>query len=214
MDMRIWLSTPVRTLVVVPAAPAGGRWNLANGATPDHGEHGRPADTRVIFGREFNAQASATRTGRRHLAVVDEACRRQAACWRSAAARSAGSSRRYEPRGTTPKASTPRQPAAAIVASTSLHHVSDLDTVFDRITGRLEPGGVLVVIEWARERFDEATARCASTGSPTANPAGCTATATTGSPPAKPGTPTSAAGPPARACTPVRTSCARWPPDS
>jgi hypothetical protein len=112
------------------------------------------------------------------------------------------------------KAYAPRQPAAAMVASTSLHHVSDLDTVFDRITGRLEPGGVLVVIEWARERFDEATARCASTGSPTANPAGCTATATTGSPPAKPGTPTSAAGPPARACTPVRTSCARWPPDS
>jgi SAM-dependent methyltransferase len=52
-----------------------------------------------------------------------------------------------------------RQPAAAIVASTSLHHVSDLDTVVELITQRLDPGGVLVVAEWARERFDEATAR-------------------------------------------------------
>jgi SAM-dependent methyltransferase len=52
-----------------------------------------------------------------------------------------------------------RQPAHAIVASTSLHHVSDLETVVDLITGRLEPDGVLVVVEWARERFDEASAR-------------------------------------------------------
>ena len=49
--------------------------------------------------------------------------------------------------------------AAAIVASTSLHHVADLDAVVDLIAARLDPGGVLVVIEWARERFDEATAR-------------------------------------------------------
>jgi SAM-dependent methyltransferase len=54
---------------------------------------------------------------------------------------------------------TPERPTAAIVASTSLHHVADLDAVVDLIAARLEPGGVLVVIEWARERFDEATAR-------------------------------------------------------
>ena len=51
------------------------------------------------------------------------------------------------------------QPAAAIIASTSLHHVSDLDMVVDLIAPGLKPDGVLVVVEWARERFDEATAR-------------------------------------------------------
>ncbi len=50
-------------------------------------------------------------------------------------------------------------PVAAMVACTSLHRVADLDTVIDLIAQRLEPGGVLVVVEWARERFDEATAR-------------------------------------------------------
>ena len=45
------------------------------------------------------------------------------------------------------------------MASTSLHHVSDLDTVVDLITQRLDPGGLLVVMEWAWEQFDEATAR-------------------------------------------------------
>ena len=49
--------------------------------------------------------------------------------------------------------------ADAIVASTSLHHVADLDAVVDLIRRRLTPGGVLVVLEWAWERFDEATAR-------------------------------------------------------
>lgn len=51
------------------------------------------------------------------------------------------------------------RPVAAMVASTSLHHVTDPATVVDVIARRLQPGGVLVVIEWARERFDEATAR-------------------------------------------------------
>ena len=232
MDMRIWLSTPVRTLVVVPAAPAGGRWNLANGATPDHGEHGRPADTRVIFGREFNAQASATRTGRRHLAVVDEACRRQAACWRSAAARSAGSSRRYEPRGTTPKASTPRPRTARTTTGSS---------------SRRMPRGSRRPRSWRpRRRTTCPISTPCSTASPGASSPVASSWSSSGPgsastrpppgvlrpahrrrtrlaappprrlarPPAKPGTPTSAAGPPARACTPVRTSCARWPPDS
>ena len=51
------------------------------------------------------------------------------------------------------------QPAGAIVASTSLHHVSDLDTIVDLITQRLDPSGLVVVLEWAWERIDEATVR-------------------------------------------------------
>jgi len=46
----------------------------------------------------------------------------------------------------------------AIVACTSLHHVADLGEAMDRIEAALAPDGVLVVVEWARERFDEATA--------------------------------------------------------
>jgi SAM-dependent methyltransferase len=48
---------------------------------------------------------------------------------------------------------------AAIVACTSLHHVADLGEVLDRARAMLVPDGMLVVVEWARERFDEATAR-------------------------------------------------------
>lgn len=51
------------------------------------------------------------------------------------------------------------QPVDAIVASTSLHHVIDLDEVLDRVVESLVPGGGLVVVEWAWERFDETTAR-------------------------------------------------------
>jgi SAM-dependent methyltransferase len=51
------------------------------------------------------------------------------------------------------------QPADAIVACTSLHHVADLGAVLDLVDAALVPGGLLVVVEWARERFDEATAR-------------------------------------------------------
>lgn len=50
-------------------------------------------------------------------------------------------------------------PADAIVACTSLHHVADLSHVLDRIAGALAPGGAVVIVEWARERFDEVTAR-------------------------------------------------------
>jgi SAM-dependent methyltransferase len=46
-----------------------------------------------------------------------------------------------------------------VVASLSLHHVADLDEALDRLQARLVPDGVLVVVEWAWERFDEATAR-------------------------------------------------------
>ena len=52
-----------------------------------------------------------------------------------------------------------QQPLDAIVACTSLHHVVDLDDVLDRVGDALVPGGTLVVVEWAHERFDEATAR-------------------------------------------------------
>jgi SAM-dependent methyltransferase len=51
------------------------------------------------------------------------------------------------------------QSAGAIVACTSLHHVADLGAVLDLVDAALMPGGLLVVVEWARERFDEATAR-------------------------------------------------------
>ena len=47
----------------------------------------------------------------------------------------------------------------AIVACTSLHHVTGLAAVLDLAVRALVPGGRAVVVEWARERFDEATAR-------------------------------------------------------
>lgn len=50
-------------------------------------------------------------------------------------------------------------PVDAIVACTSLHHVTDLDEVLDRAATALAPGGVITVVEWAYETFDEATAR-------------------------------------------------------
>lgn len=53
----------------------------------------------------------------------------------------------------------PAEASDAVVACTSLHHVADLDQVVDLIHAALRPGGTLVVVEWARERFDEATAR-------------------------------------------------------
>lgn len=46
----------------------------------------------------------------------------------------------------------------AVVASTSLHHVADPTEVVDRIATTLAPGGTLVVVEWASEDWDEATA--------------------------------------------------------
>jgi SAM-dependent methyltransferase len=47
----------------------------------------------------------------------------------------------------------------AIVASASLHHVSDPAVVIDRIVASLSRGGTLVVVEWAWERFDRDTAQ-------------------------------------------------------
>jgi SAM-dependent methyltransferase len=50
-------------------------------------------------------------------------------------------------------------PVDAIVASTSLHHVADLAVVLDQAKALLVPDGRVVIVEWAHERFDEATAR-------------------------------------------------------
>jgi SAM-dependent methyltransferase len=52
----------------------------------------------------------------------------------------------------------PPEPVDAIVASRSLHHVADLEDVLWRAAEALRPGGVLVVLEWAREQFDADTA--------------------------------------------------------
>jgi SAM-dependent methyltransferase len=53
----------------------------------------------------------------------------------------------------------PPWPVDCVVASLSLHHVADLDVALDRLKDLLVPAGVLVVLEWAWERFDETTAR-------------------------------------------------------
>lgn len=52
----------------------------------------------------------------------------------------------------------PAQQVDVVVASTSLHHVADLDVVLDAITAVLVPDGRIIVLEWAWEQFDEATA--------------------------------------------------------
>ena len=50
-------------------------------------------------------------------------------------------------------------PAQAVVACTSLHHVADVGEVLTLVEAALAARGTLVVVEWARERFDEATAQ-------------------------------------------------------
>jgi SAM-dependent methyltransferase len=51
------------------------------------------------------------------------------------------------------------RPAAAVVASVSLHHVGDVGEVLGLAAAALADGGTMVVVEWAWERFDDATAR-------------------------------------------------------
>jgi Methyltransferase domain len=53
----------------------------------------------------------------------------------------------------------PGEPADAVIASVSLHHVDDPGTALDHVAGVLRPDGALIVIEWISEDFDEATAR-------------------------------------------------------
>jgi SAM-dependent methyltransferase len=52
-----------------------------------------------------------------------------------------------------------RAPVDAVVACTSLHHVADLGVVLDRVSSTLATRGALVVVEWASEAFDLATAQ-------------------------------------------------------
>jgi hypothetical protein len=53
----------------------------------------------------------------------------------------------------------PAGPAHAVLACTSLHHVADVGAVLDLTEAALVSGGSVVVVEWARERFDETTAQ-------------------------------------------------------
>jgi SAM-dependent methyltransferase len=53
----------------------------------------------------------------------------------------------------------PPWPADVIIACTSLHHTGDLAAVLDHVALTLRPGGLLLVIEWDWQRFDERTAR-------------------------------------------------------
>jgi SAM-dependent methyltransferase len=50
-------------------------------------------------------------------------------------------------------------PFDAVVASRSLHHVADLDVGLDRILDLLEPGGTLVLDEFAWDRLDQPSAQ-------------------------------------------------------
>jgi SAM-dependent methyltransferase len=50
-------------------------------------------------------------------------------------------------------------PYDGVVASLSLHHIHDLGAAVDKIATLLEPGGLLVLNEWDRERFQGRTAR-------------------------------------------------------
>jgi SAM-dependent methyltransferase len=50
-------------------------------------------------------------------------------------------------------------PFGTVVAITSLHHIQDLTLALDKIAGLLGPGGTLIAVEFAWDRFDDATAR-------------------------------------------------------
>ena len=52
-----------------------------------------------------------------------------------------------------------REDVDAVVACTSLHHVTDLGDVLSKAAAMVAPAGPLVIVEWASERFDESTAR-------------------------------------------------------
>src|SRR5262249_7935692 len=55
--------------------------------------------------------------------------------------------------------SDPPSDVDAVIASTSLHHVADPGEVLDGVASALAPGGLVVVVEWEWEGFDETTAR-------------------------------------------------------
>jgi SAM-dependent methyltransferase len=56
------------------------------------------------------------------------------------------------------RAELPPQPDA-VVASLSLHHVAEPGAVLDKVAGALGAGGIVIVVEWNWEAFDERTAR-------------------------------------------------------
>jgi SAM-dependent methyltransferase len=56
------------------------------------------------------------------------------------------------------RAELPSHPDA-LVASLSLHHVADPAAVVDKVAGALGEDGLVIVVEWAWEAFDESTAR-------------------------------------------------------
>jgi SAM-dependent methyltransferase len=47
----------------------------------------------------------------------------------------------------------------AVIACTSLHHVSEPGEVLEKVANGLAPGGLVIVVEWDWEGFDEASAR-------------------------------------------------------
>jgi SAM-dependent methyltransferase len=49
-------------------------------------------------------------------------------------------------------------PFDAVVASRSLHHVPDLDVAVEKIASLLAPGGLVLLDDYAKERFDLKTA--------------------------------------------------------
>lgn len=52
----------------------------------------------------------------------------------------------------------PDSPLDAVVASVSLHHVDDPESVLDHVAAVLKPGGAVIVVEWFSENMDERTA--------------------------------------------------------
>lgn len=53
---------------------------------------------------------------------------------------------------------SPEHPFHAVVASCSLHHLPDLGGALDKVVAALEPGGVLILEEFAWDRLDRDTA--------------------------------------------------------
>ena len=64
------------------------------------------------------------------------------------------------------------EPFDHVVASLSLHHVEDLGMALGKIANLLRAGGTLVVVEFAWDRIDEATAQWALERLPAASPSG------------------------------------------
>ncbi len=57
------------------------------------------------------------------------------------------------------EAFTPAAPADGLIACVSLHHTHDLAAVLDQVGSILRPDGVIIVVEWDWQRFDDRTAQ-------------------------------------------------------